>query len=343
MHLFTDNQVTHFYHATEDATGSSFSATKGGIQVKYDNEYMWLLYNSTSGGVQRSDLIKKDNIISVATTKAAAMDRKARKTTITIGSGASATLVAGQTYIVNLRFDHYQGMSDEDITYKVGSYLATSNSDTTSTAAEAIASELAANLGMGWDSTNHQSTASNSTVNSLDNNLVTISVSSNVITITEKFQPWHLGTMQVVPVYFSASVAPIVSGGIETTAWATVANDLEDSSTVLVNSKDIADMEYFYIGERGDIYRLNGFPNYIHTDYTVNPDNAFGYDVIQIHYYYVGSNEQAQKSEKDLIIVCAAPTSGSPAARKTSYAATDLVNKVINHLETATGLTIADL
>ena len=44
MHLFTDNQVTHFYHATEDATGSSFSATKGGIQVKYDNEYMWLLY-----------------------------------------------------------------------------------------------------------------------------------------------------------------------------------------------------------------------------------------------------------------------------------------------------------
>lgn len=337
MHLFTDNQVTHFYHATEDATGSSFSATKGGIQVKYDNEYMWLLYNSTSGGVQRSDLIKKDNIISVATTKAAAMDRKARKTTITIGSSASDTLVAGQTYIVNLRFDHYQGMSDEDITYKVGSYLATSNTATTADAATAIANELKANLGI----------STNGTVNSLDRDLVTITVgtssSANVITITEKFQPWHLGTMQVVPVYFSASVAPIVSGGIETTAWATVANDLEDSGTTLVNSKDIADMEYFYLGERGDQYRLNGFPNYIHTDYTVNPDNAFGYDVIQIHYYYVGSNEQAQKSEKDLIIVCAAPTSGSPAARKTSYAATDLVNKVINHLETATGLTIADL
>jgi hypothetical protein len=302
MHLFTDNQVTHLYVAS-GLQNTEGSMVTGNVAFRKIGDSMYMLFKSKKGDIQRSDIIDIKNIMWAKATRASVMTRKARKTTITIGSGASATLVAGQTYIVNLRFDHYQGMSDEDITYKVGSYLATSNSDTTSTAAEAIASELAANLGMGWDSTNHQSTASNSTVNSLDNNLVTISVSSNVITITEKFQPWHLGTMQVVPVYFSASVAPIVSGGIETTSWATVANDLEDSGTTLVNSKDIADMEYFYMGERGDQYRLNGFPNYIPTDYLVEAGNKYGYDTFQIHYYYVGSNEQAQKSEKDLIIV----------------------------------------
>lgn len=258
---------------------------------------MYMLFKSKKGDIQRSDIIDIKNIMWAKATRASVMTRKARKTTITIGSGATDTLIAGQTYIVNLRFDHYQGMSDEDITYKVGSYTATSNTATAADAATAIANELKANLGIDV----------NSTVNSLDKDLVTVTVgtstSANVITIIEKFQPWHLGTMQVVPVYFSASVAPIVKNGIETTSWATVANDLEDANTTLVNSKDIADMEYFYMGERGDQYRLNGFPNYIPTDYLVNPDNANGYDVFQIHYYYVGSNEQAQKSEKDLIIV----------------------------------------
>lgn len=308
MHLFTDNQVTHLYVAS-GLQNTENSMVTGNVAFRKIGDSMYMLFKSKKGDIQRSDIIDIKNIMWAKATRASVMTRKARKTTITIGSSASDTLIAGQTYIVNLRFDHYQGMSDEDITYKVGSYTATSNTDTTADAATAIANELKANLGI----------STNGTVNSLDKDLVTITVGSsttaNVITITEKFQPWHLGTMQVVPVYFSASVAPIVSGGIETTSWATVANDLEDSGTTLVNSKNIADMEYFYMGERGDQYRLNGFPNYIPTDYLVNPDNTNGYDVFQIHYYYVGSNEQAQKSEKDLIIVAPFAQSSTDATK----------------------------
>lgn len=341
MHLFTDNQVTHLYVAS-GLQNTENSMVTGNVAFRKIGDSMYMLFKSKKGDIQRSDIIDIKNIMWAKATSARAMARKAKRVTIIIGSGASDTLVAGQTYIVNLRFDHYQGMSDEDITYRVGSYLAPNNTVTAADAATAIAKELKANLGIDV----------NSTVNSLDKDLVTITPNGNVITITEKFQPWHRGTMQVVPVYFSASLVPIVQNGIETKDWATILEDADTPGTfdtslpysigdlvtyngevyqfkaahaagawsssdvtkvratntsTLNNSYDIADMEYFYMGERGDQYRLNGFPNYIPTDYLITPsDNSDGYDVLQVHYYYLGSNEQAQKSEKDLIIVAPA-------------------------------------
>jgi hypothetical protein len=57
------------------------------------------------------------------------------------------------------------------------------------------------------------------------------------------------------------------------------------------------------MGERGDQYKNYGWPNVIPTKYMVDPTDKDGYDVINIHYSYVGSNESVQKSEKDIFIV----------------------------------------
>ena len=59
-------------------------------------------------------------------------------------------------------------------------------------------------------------------------------------------------------------------------------------------------MEYFYAKERGDQYGNIGWPNVVKTTYAADPEVA--YDVIDIHYSYVGPNESVQKSEKDLTI-----------------------------------------
>jgi hypothetical protein len=56
------------------------------------------------------------------------------------------------------------------------------------------------------------------------------------------------------------------------------------------------------MGERGDQYKNYGWPNVIPTKYMVEPTSA-GYDVLNIHYAYTGSNESVQKSEKDLFVV----------------------------------------
>jgi hypothetical protein len=61
-------------------------------------------------------------------------------------------------------------------------------------------------------------------------------------------------------------------------------------------------MEYFYMGERGDQYRMFAAPqDRINTKYLVDPEAE--YDVVNIHYYFVDSLGGAQKSEKDIMIV----------------------------------------
>ena len=59
-------------------------------------------------------------------------------------------------------------------------------------------------------------------------------------------------------------------------------------------------MEYFAMGERGDQYRMMGYPDVIETEYLVDP--AKEYDVLVVHYAYKGANEGDYKSEKDLVI-----------------------------------------
>lgn len=57
------------------------------------------------------------------------------------------------------------------------------------------------------------------------------------------------------------------------------------------------------MGERGDMYRNVGWPDVIPTKYLVDPENADGYDVLEIHYAYKGGGENPQLSEKDIEVV----------------------------------------
>ena len=142
------------------------------------------------------------------------------------------------------------------------------------------------------------------------------------IRITEVEQPWRLGIFAQVPVYFTVQPATVMVNGDER-LWATVT---EGTNGTIGNGKTIADLEYFCMGERGDIYRGIGFPNNIVTTYLVDPTKT--YYTFDIHYAYIGNNESVQKSEKDITIVC---------SDKTEF------NKIITAFNTATGLTVATI
>ena len=66
----------------------------------------------------------------------------------------------------------------------------------------------------------------------------------------------------------------------------------------------VADMEWFYIGERADQFRGVGYPDNFETKYLANPSKA--YDFIDIQYYYSGDAEDVQRSKK--MITLAIPT-----------------------------------
>ena len=151
------------------------------------------------------------------------------------------------------------------------------------------------------------------------------------IVIEEAPQEWILGVMEQVPVNFTLQPDTIVSEGDER-IWGTVKQVTSTNS--IPDGHKIADLEYFCMGERGDVYRMVGFPNVIRTKYLVNPDNK--YNVIDIHYAYIGPNESVQKSEKDITIVV-------PKIGANNQTSNKLANDIITAINTATGLSIPTL
>lgn len=156
--------------------------------------------------------------------------------------------------------------------------------------------------------------------------------SASGLIVEEVPQEWVLGTFPQVPVNFTLMPDTIIVNG-DDRIWGLV--EKQASTNSIPDGHKIADLEYFCMGERGDVYRMVGFPNVIRTKYLVNPD--LKYNTIDIHYAYVGSNEAAQKSEKDITIVV--PKIGD------KQASNKLTNDIIAAINTATGsgLTITAL
>lgn len=149
--------------------------------------------------------------------------------------------------------------------------------------------------------------------------------------VEEAPQEWILGTFPQVPVNFTLMPDSIVVNG-DDRIWGLV--EKQASTNSIPDGHKIADLEYFCMGERGDVYRMMGFPNVIRTKYLVDPD--LKYNTIDIHYAYVGPNEAVQKSEKDITIVV-------PKVGANNQVSNKLTNDIITAIYNATGLAIAAL
>lgn len=68
------------------------------------------------------------------------------------------------------------------------------------------------------------------------------------------------------------------------------------ADSILSSGYKLAELEYFCMGERGDQYRMMGYPNYIPTEYKIDPTKD--YNVIDIMYYHSDNKEGVQRSEK---------------------------------------------
>ena len=122
------------------------------------------------------------------------------------------------------------------------------------------------------------------------------------IIIDEVEQPWRRGISQVEPVNFNTTCGTILVDG-DDVIWGTVAK--EDGSTIN-NGKQIADMEWFYHGTRGDIYRESTYPD--NFDFKPLVDETKAYHTLDIHFAYVGPGVEVAKSERTITVVCADAT-----------------------------------
>lgn len=113
---------------------------------------------------------------------------------------------------------------------------------------------------------------------------------------------YERGIRPIVVPEFKVTVNQITEDG-ELVDWAVLEdNQLPYTKTAspIATGYKVADMEYFAMGERADEYRMVGYPDYVKTDYIVDPSAE--YNVLVVHYAYKGANSDSHKSEKDIII-----------------------------------------
>lgn len=102
---------------------------------------------------------------------------------------------------------------------------------------------------------------------------------------------------------FRVIVNQITEDG-ELVDWAVLTDDKQlpttKTASPIATGYKVADMEYFAMGERADEYRMVGYPDYVKTDYVVEP--TADYNMLVVHFAYKGANTDSHKSEKDFIV-----------------------------------------
>ena len=327
------NQVRQLYVAKALKASTENLTTAGDIVPKADTAKTTLYFQSMSpAGIVASDKINLKHVLYAKATPSGALAHKLVRYSVTLDVDVSATPVAGQNYILRLAFRQYIGLSEEDPYFKYGEVIARSGM-TASDFYKKMAISLAKNLENKTESTPLVNIYLISAAASTDVPVTSATKESDLtatdysqIIIEETEQPWVLGMMPQAFIPFTPQFLTITVDG-EDRLWG-VATVVTPTKTV-PDGHLIADLEYFCMGARGDIYRGMGYPNIIKTTYLVDPGAV--YDVLDIHYFYTGSNESVQKSEKTITLV--AVDDGSHT----------VMNDLIKAINNASGLTIATL
>ena len=334
MAVFSINQVRQLYVAKALKKSTADLTTAGDIMPKADTAKTTLYFQSMSpAGIVASDKIDIKNVISAKATASKDLAHKLVRYSVTLDANVADAPVAGQNYILRLAFRQYIGLSEEDQYFKYGEVIARSGM-TASDFYKKMAISLAKNLENKTESTPLVNIYLNSAAADGTDVPVTATTKESdlnkndydKIIIEEAEQPWVLGMMPQAFIPFTPQFLTITVDG-EDRLWG-VATVVTPKKTVS-DGHLIADLEYFCMGARGDIYRGMGYPNIIKTTYLV--DQSAVYDVLDIHYFYTGNNESVQKSEKTITLV--AVDDGSHTA----------MNALIGAINTASGLAIATL
>jgi hypothetical protein len=248
------------------------------------------------GGLIRTDLVPKNHIISATSSAPKNYHTKGFKIQLKDDVNGGEP-ISGQDYLLRIAIHNFVGFSDEDEYIKWGVVHAHSNMDASDFYVEMVYSLLR-------DLSHevipmfkiHLTSGETYTEVNLNTNKSTLTGDYDGIAIYEVEQPWELGTRQVTHVKFDVYGDRVLFDGCERN-WAIVLKD-SGASEELPNGKEMADLEYFCMGERGDQYRQVGWPYTMKTEYLVDPSKS--YYSVDIHYAFVDEGVSVQKSEKTM-------------------------------------------
>ena len=331
----TTNQNRQMYVASAynaAVNESSAVGTIGAVKAVDDvlGKEFYFLYKGADT-VLKSDRIKIQNLGYAKAFKASDMIVPLKKVKVTLDSNVnSGNPVAGQDYELTIHLPGFYTDSAIEDYYKYGIVHVTAAMVADKKEFyKAMVKSLNANF-------SREVGATANTNNYLEFSAGTAG-SEDGIYITAKEPAWTLGTEQQRFLDFKALPQEIYTGG-DDVVWGIV-TDLTPTkaaavagSTGVGNGKKIADLEYFCMGERGDQYRMMGWPNNIDTKYLVDPSKE--YNVLELHFAFTDTGVNSYRSEKDITIAFPMGAAGS------EY---DEINAFIGAINSAAGTSIATL
>ena len=152
--------------------------------------------------------------------------------------------------------------------------------------------------------------------------------SADGVILVEGLQKYVRGKLTGEPCPFSVAFR-LADGNMGDIAWGTdtVAKAAAPVSPIVYpGARTLADLEYFALGERGDVYRGSMWPNEYTPTYSI--DLSQTYDVLTIEYYWAGGAENVQKSPR--MIQVAGPAAVITALQNTLSNAIRAVTSIIH-------------
>lgn len=319
MANFSVNQFRHLYvaKANKGANKDQVTAT-GDIAYKLTADNKLYFLTKTKGGLLRSDIIDLCKIYDARLSKAADEKRYLKQFTV----AAKGSIVKDQEYVLGVNIKNYLAPGEEDTYQKLAVYKATST--TAKEFYKGLAISMALNLvkeekecvkvflttgSALTEVTDAVALKENAILNgtSKQSSSLTGTYTGVVIMEADNTADYVRGLVSVSPINFSV-FAP--------EDWATITDTTPTSGAnyVINNGYAVADLEYFCMGERGDEYRNANWPQFIPTEYLVDPTKE--YDILNVHYYWEGEGVQVAHSDRDITIVAESSTGIAAALAK---------------------------
>ena len=323
MANYSVNQVHQLYVAkgySQTVNDQSAVGTLGNLKKIEDvlGDQIMFLYKGASS-VLRSDLIQIKNIGYAKPIAAADMVIPMKKLKVSLKTDVNGgNVVSGQDYVLSINFKNFFSSGDASQYYKDAAVHGTSSMTATQFYAAMV------------DSLNY-AFSREPDANKTSNPYLKFTSDANGLYIEEKPQEWELGTKKARRIMFDVFCSTIFTGG-EDLIWGEITDQTPAKANVVVgtngigNGQQIADLEWFCMGERGDQYRNVGWPHVIKTTYLVDPTKQ--YNVLELHYAFTDTGVNSYRTEKEITIV----------AEDAS-----VLNDIIDAINTASGLNIPTL
>lgn len=314
MAVFSVNQNRQFYYAGAYVTDVNALAKKGDVTVTADKEGNLHINQLGYGGIEKSDMIDPAKVTELRLSGPKDTEHKLKAVNVTLSSEVNGgSPIAGEEYILRVNFRQLYCKGDEDIYQKYGVVAATKAMEATTdlfwlTMAKSLVTNFKRTFQPLLDVV-LVGGESNTTVSSIkyvggkwyvNGTAITPGTTYTGIQIVEKAltDAYKRGTYSLEHTAFEVIPTTVYDGASEV-IWGTVEDTVSD--TTIGNGYDFADLEYFCMGERGDQYRLLGWPNTIDTQYFVDPEKT--YYALDLSYFYDGDAEDVQKSPKVITLV----------------------------------------